>query len=57
MTLNTSATVQPISSCALPPKAWRQVMVTDTRTVIDYAHQVNFLVDKVFPDAIAIRIV
>jgi hypothetical protein len=31
--------------------------VTDTRTVIDYAHQVNFLVDKVFPDAIAIRIV
>lgn len=43
--------------CFAPLKAWRQVTVTDTRTAIDYAHQMKFLVDEVFPDAIAVRIV
>lgn len=43
--------------CFAPLKAWRQVTVTDTRTAIDYAHQMKFLVDEVFPDAVAVRVV
>jgi FtsP/CotA-like multicopper oxidase with cupredoxin domain len=43
--------------CFAPLSGWRNVTVTETRTAIDYAHQLKFLVDEVFPDAMAIRLV
>lgn len=43
--------------CFAPLTRWRQVTVTDTRTAVDYAHQMKVLVDQVFPNAIAIRLV
>ncbi len=43
--------------CFAPLTGWRQVTVTDTRTAVDYAHQMKCLVDDVFPNAIAVRLV
>lgn len=43
--------------CFAPLIGWRQVNVTQTRRHCDYAHQMKYLVDEAFPDAIAIRIV
>lgn len=40
-----------------PLLGWRHVAVTDRRTQLDYAHQMKYLVDEVFPDAIAVRLV
>ena len=36
---------------------WRHVEVTTRRTAIDYAHQMKYLVDEGFPDAIKIALV
>ncbi len=41
--------------CFAPLQGWRQVTVTQTRTQIDYAHQMRYLVDEAFPDAIKVR--
>lgn len=40
-----------------PLAAWRHVQVTDHRTAIDYAHQMKYLVDIRYPDAIKIIVV
>ncbi len=40
-----------------PLTAWRHVQVTEHRTAIDYAQQMQYLVDVRYPDALKIRIV
>lgn len=40
-----------------PLTGWRQVAVTERRTAIDYAQQMKYLVDEVYPSAIRIRVV
>jgi len=40
-----------------PLVAWRQVDVTDQRTMIDYAHCMKYLVDERYPNAKVIRVV
>ena len=40
-----------------PLIAWRQVDVTDQRTMIDYAHCMKYLVDERYPTAKLIRVV
>ena len=40
-----------------PLVAWRQVDVTDQRTMIDYAHCMKYLVDERYPNAKLIRVV
>jgi hypothetical protein len=40
-----------------PLRGWRHVAVTQRRTAIDYAHQMKYLVDECYPDAIKIRLV
>ncbi len=40
-----------------PLTGWRQVVVTERRTAIDYAQQMKYLVDEVYPSVIQIRVV
>ena len=40
-----------------PLRGWRHVAVTERRTAINYAQQMKYLVDKVYPSAIRIRLV
>lgn len=40
-----------------PLAGWRHVEVTQHRTSIDYAHQMKYLVDERYPNAIKIRLV
>jgi hypothetical protein len=40
-----------------PLAAWREVKVTDQRTMIDYAHCMKYLVDERYPQAEVIRVV
>ena len=40
-----------------PLAAWREVKVTDQRTMIDYAHCMKYLVDERYPQAEMIRVV
>jgi hypothetical protein len=40
-----------------PQAGWRHVNVTDQRTMIDFAHQMQWLVDEAYPEAEVIRIV
>ena len=40
-----------------PLVAWRNVEVTDQRTMIDYAHCMKYLADERYPDAVVIRVV
>ena len=40
-----------------PLAAWRHIQVTDHRTAVDYAHQMKYLVDIRYPDAIKITVV
>lgn len=40
-----------------PLTGWRHVVVTERRTAIDYAQQMKYLVDEVYPSAIQIRLV
>ena len=40
-----------------PFAAQRHVIVTDQRTAIDYAHQMKYLVDVIFPQALKITVV
>jgi hypothetical protein len=43
--------------CSEPLTGWRQVVVTERRTALDYAQQMKYLVDEVYPSAIRIRLV
>ena len=36
---------------------WRHLTVTDTRTAVDWAHQIKHLLDVCYPDADAVRLV
>lgn len=40
-----------------PLAGWRQVMVTERRTMEDFAHQMRWLVDEAYPDVPVIRLV
>jgi len=40
-----------------PQAGWRHVSVTDQRTMIDFAHQMQWLVDVAYPQAEVIRVV
>ena len=40
-----------------PLAGWRHVEVTQRRTMIDFAHQMRWLVDEAYPDAEKIRVV
>ena len=40
-----------------PLAGWRQVTVTQRRTMQDFAHQMRWLVDEVYPDISVIRVV
>ncbi len=40
-----------------PLAGWRHVAVTERRTMVDFAHQMRWLVDKAYPEAEKIRVV
>ncbi len=40
-----------------PKRGWRHVEVTEHRTMIDFAHQMKWLVDDAFPEAERVRVV
>jgi len=40
-----------------PQAGWRHVVVTAQRTMIDFAHQMQWLVDEAYPEAEVIRLV
>jgi DDE superfamily endonuclease len=40
-----------------PLTSWRHVEVTDQRTVVDYAHQMKYLVDERYPQAEKIGVI
>ena len=52
MTMSTTATARPISSCC-----WRHVKVTDRHTAVDYAHVLKDLADIHFSNARTIVLV
>ena len=43
--------------CCEPLAGWRHVEVTERRTMIDFAHQMRWLVDEAYPEAEKIRVV
>jgi hypothetical protein len=40
-----------------PYRGWRDVAVTEHRTMQDFAHQMRWLVDKAYPEAAVVRVV
>ena len=40
-----------------PMAGWRHVAVTERRTMVDFAHQMRWLVDEAYPEAEKIRVV
>ena len=40
-----------------PLAGWRHVAITERRTMVDFAHQMRWLVDVAYPDATIIRVV
>ena len=40
-----------------PLAGWRHVAVTERRTMVDFAHQMRWLVDAAYPEAAKIRVV
>ena len=40
-----------------PRRGWRQVAVTQQRTMRDFAHQMRWLVDEAYPDVPVVRVV
>jgi hypothetical protein len=40
-----------------PKRGWRHVEVTEQRTMLDFAHQMKWLVDVAFPEAKRVRVV
>ena len=43
--------------CCEPLAGWRHVEVTERRTMVDFAHQMRWLVDEAYPEAEKIRVV
>ena len=43
--------------CCEPLAGWRHVEVTERRTMVDFAHQMKWLVDEAYPEAEKIRVV
>ena len=43
--------------CFEPDTSWRHVEVTERRTAQDFAHQMKWLVDEVYPEADVVRLV
>ena len=43
--------------CCEPLVGWRHVAVTELRTMVDFAHQMRWLVDEAYPEAEKIRVV
>ena len=43
--------------CCEPLAGWRHVAVTERRTMVDFAHQMKWLVDEAYPEAEKIRVV
>lgn len=43
--------------CCEPLAGWRHVEVTGRRTMVDFAHQMRWLVDEAYPEAEKIRVV
>ena len=43
--------------CCEPLAGWRHVAVTERRTMVDFAHQMRWLVDEAYPEAEKIRVV
>jgi hypothetical protein len=43
--------------CCEPLAGWRRVAVTERRTMVDFAHQMKWLVDEAYPEAEKIRVV
>ncbi len=43
--------------CCEPLAGWRHVAVTQRRTMIDFAHQMQWLADEAYPEAEKIRVV
>ena len=39
-----------------PRAGWRHVTITQRRTMVDFAHQMQWLVDTAYPDAPVIRV-
>jgi len=40
-----------------PQRGWRHVAVTERRTMVDFAHQMRWLVDEAYPEAEVVRVV
>ena len=40
-----------------PQRGWRHVVVTEQRTMVDFAHQMRWLVDEAYPEAEVVRVV
>ena len=40
-----------------PLAGWRHVAITERRTMVDFAHQMRWLVDVAYPDATVVRVV
>ncbi len=51
-----NGTSNPFMICE-PQAGWRHIAVTEQRTMIDFAHQMKWLVDEKYPQAEVIRIV
>jgi hypothetical protein len=43
--------------CVEPQAGWRHITVTERRTMQDFAHQMQWLVDEEYPEASVIRVV
>tara|TARA_B100000315_G_C14499153_1_gene551493 strand:- start:106 stop:558 length:453 start_codon:yes stop_codon:yes gene_type:complete len=43
--------------CCEPLAGWRHLEVTERRTMVDFAHQMRWLVDEAYPEAEKIRVV
>lgn len=39
-----------------PDQAWRHIVLTDQRTKVDFAHQMQWLVDQRYPEADVVRV-
>jgi hypothetical protein len=43
--------------CCEPKRGWRHVAITERRTKLDFAIQLQWLVDQMYPDAQVVRVV
>ena len=56
----TSTAERALETCFLacePLAGWRQVAVTQRRTMQDFAHQMRWLVDEAYPEVPVVRLV